>query len=176
MRRREGQKNTLVVHDPCPGYIPPVQRARDEVNASHQQRLTPHQQQHFQCQDNYCDMDQDLDVNMMQEGEGPSVENFQEEIGQIKEGCSHEHNTTAPPTNDNNLPLVVLDCANIGWAFGMDSFNSEGVQAAFQFFEESFRANVLGFLPASYYTRRPKDGGRGNALEHVRKLNWRRVG
>ena len=68
--------------------------------------------------------------------------------------------------NNNDFPTVVLDCANLGWAYGMDAFSPEGVRVAFQFFA-AFRVNVLGFLPASYYTRKPKDGRRGNAVEQV---------
>lgn len=69
-------------------------------------------------------------------------------------------------TQQNEFPTVVLDCANIGWAFGMDSFCPAGLSIAYQFFQ-NFHVNVLGFLPASYYTRRPSNASRDNPMKQT---------
>ena len=59
--------------------------------------------------------------------------------------------------------VVVLDCANIGWAYGIDRFCIHGVQLALQMLSK-YMLHVVAFLPASYHRRRPPRGDRGNAL------------
>jgi hypothetical protein len=58
---------------------------------------------------------------------------------------------------------VVLDGANIGWSFGRTSFSAAGLVIALRFFE-SIKVDTVTFLPASYVTKRPSDGSRGNSL------------
>ena len=60
-------------------------------------------------------------------------------------------------------PLVVLDCANIGWSYGIDSFAAEGVRIVMHYFFE-LQVEVRAFIPASYLRAKPRDGTSGNAL------------
>lgn len=86
----------------------------------------------------------------------------------------HIHSTTTPSTTRStvpaigpifhpNYPFVVLDCANIGWAFGGSCFSSHGIKIAFETFQD-LPINLYGFIPAPYVRRKPTDGSRGNAL------------
>ena len=73
------------------------------------------------------------------------------------------------------VPLVVLDCANIGWCYGVDSFSAEGVNIALRYFQQ-LQLEVQGFLPASYLRAKPTqaDASRGNAMmltEDIELLN-----
>ena len=138
----------------------------------------------------FCDDDMDDDMELEMELDQPPQDLHQQHyqhMGQhtrhqgahIEEMAGlqlqHQHEKEQEQEEDqeegDDYPTVVLDCANIGWAFGMDSFSSRGVQLAYQFFQ-GFRVHVLGFLPASYYKRRPKDGSRGNAVEQVTSGKW----
>ena len=60
-------------------------------------------------------------------------------------------------------PLVVLDCANIGWTYGIDFFCAKGVDIAISYFVEN-GANVIGFLPAYYLYKKPSDGCKQNSV------------
>lgn len=76
---------------------------------------------------------------------------------------------------ERSVPLVVLDCANIGWCYGVDSFSAEGVNIALRYFQQ-LQLEVQGFLPASYLRAKPTqaDSSRGNAMmltEDIELLN-----
>jgi hypothetical protein len=65
------------------------------------------------------------------------------------------------------VPLVVLDCANIGWTYGQNEcFDATGVYVAMQYFAQQLQLDVQGFLPASYLRARPRgtDPDRSSAL------------
>lgn len=64
-----------------------------------------------------------------------------------------------------SVPLVVLDCANIGWCYGGDSFSAEGVTIAIQYFRQ-LQTEVQGFIPASYLRAKPSHAvsSTGNAM------------
>lgn len=68
-----------------------------------------------------------------------------------------------PSIPQHSGTVVVLDCANIGWAYGIDRFCIRGVQLALQMLSK-YMLHVVAFLPASYHRRRPARGDRGNAL------------
>jgi len=58
--------------------------------------------------------------------------------------------------------LVVLDAANIGWAYSRDQrFDVTGVEAAIRFFKSLPQVTVTGFLPAAMVRRRPAEGSGG---------------
>ena len=141
-----------MIHDPCPGYVPPEIGEREETQQSHQQGLV---QENQKCE--YDDvMEEDVDMDFEQD-----------ECNDLSLNVYQSDEDTHEKTSlDNDHPTVVLDCANIGWEFGKDEFNAHGVQLAYQYFAE-FTVNIIGFLPAKYYKRRPKDGSRGNAIEKV---------
>jgi hypothetical protein len=67
------------------------------------------------------------------------------------------------PIFSPHYPFVVLDCANIGWAFGGSCFSSLGIKIAFDTFQD-LPVNAYGFIPAPYVRRKPTDGSRGNSL------------
>ena len=86
----------------------------------------------------------------------------------------HIHSTSTSSTTEStvptigpifhpNHPFVVLDCANIGWAFGGSCFSSLGIKIAFETFQD-LPINLYGFIPAPYVRRKPTDGSRGNSL------------
>lgn len=56
---------------------------------------------------------------------------------------------------DRAVPLVVLDCANIGWCYGIDSFSAHGVCIAIAYFQ-SLQVEVQAFLPAAYMRVKPR--------------------
>jgi len=56
---------------------------------------------------------------------------------------------------DEPLLTVVLDCANIGWAYGHTQFNVDGVIKAISFFE-SLNIRVVGFLPLGYLRKKTR--------------------
>jgi hypothetical protein len=64
-------------------------------------------------------------------------------------------------TNSETQPLVVLDCANIGWCYGKSEFLIDGIELSLHFFRQ-FDVRVVAFIPASYIRSKPKDGSRGN--------------
>jgi hypothetical protein len=71
---------------------------------------------------------------------------------------------------DRNRPLIVLDCANIGWTYGIESFSAAGVLIAINYFR-SMDADVKAFLPASYIRSKP---GKVNAVmitEDIERLS-----
>ena len=156
MQKSQGQKTTLVVHDPCPGYVPPAQREREAARETRQLHL---QQQQYNENDINDDGNDDA---------GMELELDDQEEEQQAQPLKQYDNFQIPPQKQqsNDFPTVVLDCANIGWAFGMETFSPAGLSIAFQFFRD-FHVNVVGFLPASYYTRRPTDGSRGNPMKQV---------
>ena len=61
---------------------------------------------------------------------------------------------------------VVLDAANIGWAFGEDHFNAEGITRAMDFFADVPFISVTSFLPAAFVKKKPTGEGKkgGNAM------------
>ena len=76
---------------------------------------------------------------------------------------------------DSNKPLVVLDCANIGWSYGKNElFNVHGLELVLDYFlKVSILCKVVAFIPSSYVRYRPNDGTRGNAkmmTEDIDKL------
>jgi hypothetical protein len=71
--------------------------------------------------------------------------------------------TLSGPIFSPHYPFVVLDCANIGWAFGGSCFSSLGIKIAFDTFQD-LPINLYGFIPAPYVRRKPTDGSRGNSL------------
>lgn len=63
-------------------------------------------------------------------------------------------------------PLVVLDCANIGWSYGIHRFNVHGVILAIQYFQQ-LDIEIQAFIPVSYLRLKPRlstDDSRENAL------------
>eukprot|EP01039_Chlorochromonas_danica_P010768 gene10768-11968_t len=50
---------------------------------------------------------------------------------------------------DRSKILIVLDCANIGWNYGLDRFSAKGVQLSLDFFS-AWAVEVRAFLPESY--------------------------
>lgn len=64
---------------------------------------------------------------------------------------------------DRSTPLVVLDAANIGWCYGIDSFDATGVCIALDYFRR-LSVEVRAFIPAVYLRSKPTDGTRGNAV------------
>jgi hypothetical protein len=63
---------------------------------------------------------------------------------------------------DKSKPLVVLDGANIGWAYGDTSFYVQGLKIALDHLS-TFPLNVVTFIPSAFLRRRPRDGSKGNA-------------
>jgi hypothetical protein len=64
----------------------------------------------------------------------------------------------------NNLPVVVLDCANIGWSYGITDYSSHGVIECFRYLDNfSNIINIIGFIPSSYVRKKPQSS-RGNAM------------
>ena len=70
---------------------------------------------------------------------------------------------------------VILDCANIGYAYAQNQcFSINGVDLALKYFESYGFIRVTAFIPASYLRRKPRDGSKGNVLmetEDWTKLN-----
>jgi hypothetical protein len=64
--------------------------------------------------------------------------------------------------------LLVIDCANVGMEYGrQDTFNFQGVEVAMAHFSSQLGVNdleVMGFIPAKFYRRKPRDGIGSNAL------------
>jgi hypothetical protein len=83
------------------------------------------------------------------------------------------HDTFAEMVNDapneRAIPLVVLDCANIGWNFGVNAFDARGVELAISYFRHN-HIDVVAFIPASYLRAKPRQihgtvqPVRGNAM------------
>jgi hypothetical protein len=71
--------------------------------------------------------------------------------------------------NERAVPLVVLDCANIGWNFAVNAFDARGVELAISYFHRQ-NIDVVAFIPASYLRAKPRQihGAvqpvRGNAM------------
>ena len=71
----------------------------------------------------------------------------------------------------NSKPLVVLDCANIGWLYGADIvFDPEGIERALAFFRQR-DVEVVAFIPSSYMKKKPRGGGQGNACMETDTLD-----
>ena len=66
--------------------------------------------------------------------------------------------------DDNDVILVVLDCANIGWFFGKDHFSAFGIKYTLDYFERFEFLKVVAFIPASYINRKPKRDENVNPL------------
>mmetsp|Transcript_21436 Transcript_21436/g.20732 ORF Transcript_21436/g.20732 Transcript_21436/m.20732 type:complete len:318 (+) Transcript_21436:124-1077(+) len=64
--------------------------------------------------------------------------------------------------SENKRTLVVLDCANIGWAHGGDHFSAAGIQIAINFFS-NYKVDIVAFIPSNYLRKKPRDGARGNS-------------
>lgn len=66
---------------------------------------------------------------------------------------------------DRVVPLVVLDCANIGWCYGVDRFDAQGVIVALLYFQ-SRHLECQAFIPAAYLRVKPRrfDNLTGNAM------------
>jgi hypothetical protein len=68
--------------------------------------------------------------------------------------------------SERDVPLVVLDCANIGWNYGREVFDPRGIEIALKYFH-GMKIEVQAFLPAGFLRAKPRsiDGtARGNAL------------
>lgn len=69
---------------------------------------------------------------------------------------------------DRSKVLIVLDCANIGWEYGIDSFSVLGMQLAMDYLM-AMEVDIKAFLPASYMR---KNGRRAfNPSEDVSLLD-----
>jgi hypothetical protein len=56
---------------------------------------------------------------------------------------------------ERNIPLVVLDSANIGWNYGKTRFSVYGLQLALAYFAQySHRLEVKAFIPSSYVQKK----------------------
>lgn len=66
---------------------------------------------------------------------------------------------------DRTVPLVVLDCANIGWSYGIDNFSAQGVNIAIQYFQ-ALGVEIQAFIPAAYLRSKPRrmDNISGSAM------------
>jgi hypothetical protein len=64
--------------------------------------------------------------------------------------------------NVDSSIAVVLDCANIGFAYGITKFEIQGVVSAIKYFESFAHVDISAFIPSSYLRRKPMDGTRGN--------------
>jgi hypothetical protein len=73
---------------------------------------------------------------------------------------SFEEMVTESP-EDRDCLLVVLDGANIGYAFGNGVFIGRGLEIAIKYFTE-LGIQVRAFLPAHIVKSKPRDGTRGN--------------
>jgi hypothetical protein len=92
----------------------------------------------------------------------PSVE---EAFGEMLE--------TTPQASASGL-LVVLDAANIGWAYGRDNrFDVTGIEAAVRFFS-TFKVTVTAFIPAAFVRKRPSEGSGGVNAKMVTD-EWERL-
>ena len=70
--------------------------------------------------------------------------------------------------------LVVLDAANIGWAYGRDNtFDVTGVESAIRYFS-SYRVTVTAFIPAGFVRKRPQEGSGGANAKMVTD-EWERL-
>ena len=70
--------------------------------------------------------------------------------------------------------LVVLDAANIGWAYGRDNtFDVTGVESAIRYFS-SYRVTVTAFIPAAFVRKRPQEGSGGANAKMVTD-EWERL-
>ena len=78
------------------------------------------------------------------------------------------------PRDTSNRPLVVLDAANIGWAYGKgERFDVTGVESALSFLGQ-YNVSIGAFLPAGYLRKKPQEGGNlQNAL--MRTDEWERI-
>eukprot|EP01040_Poterioochromonas_malhamensis_P020044 gene20044-23844_t len=54
---------------------------------------------------------------------------------------------------DRKVPLVVLDCANIGWNYGNDAFSAYGLQLVISYFKQ-YHVEIKAFIPSSYVQKR----------------------
>lgn len=54
---------------------------------------------------------------------------------------------------DRKIPLVVLDCANIGWNYGNDAFSAYGLQLVISYFKQ-YHVEIKAFIPSSYVQKR----------------------
>ena len=75
---------------------------------------------------------------------------------------SFEEMVTDQPSQ-NKRTLVVLDCANIGWAYGESQFLADGIRIALDFFK-LYEVDVISFIPSSYVKKKPRDGSSGNSM------------
>ena len=75
---------------------------------------------------------------------------------------SFEEMVTDQPSQ-NKRTLVVLDCANIGWAYGESQFLADGIRLALDFFKH-YEVDVIAFIPSSYVKKKPRDGSSGNSM------------
>jgi hypothetical protein len=198
--QRKGQKTTLVIHDPCPGYIPPSQRSHSHQTHTHTHTHEQDQSHHqYQSHHHHASPTAYTHDYSMNEGEDEGEDMAGMDLDMDEEHYSHSLNHShsqycseseqCPGTSNelqevevkrkqvdekseeqsNGFPTVVLDCANIGWAYGVDSFSPVGLSIVYKFFQD-FHVNVIGFIPASYYTRRPKDGSRSNPMKQVTNI------
>ena len=66
------------------------------------------------------------------------------------------------PINPTMKPLVVLDCANLGWMYGGGKgFEPTGIEIALAFFSSFPAITVVAFIPAHYLKKKPRDGTAG---------------
>lgn len=57
--------------------------------------------------------------------------------------------------SEKRKTLVVLDCANIGWAYGGSIFCADGINIAINFFS-NYKVDVIAFIPSSYLKKKPR--------------------
>ncbi len=74
------------------------------------------------------------------------------------------------PANEENV-LIVLDCANIGWSYGVDRFSANGVKLAISYFQQ-LHMNIRAFLPAPFIKAKPKDGLKYNAVMETDGIDY----
>eukprot|EP01040_Poterioochromonas_malhamensis_P011128 gene11128-12127_t len=54
---------------------------------------------------------------------------------------------------DRKVPLVVLDCANIGWNYGNDAFSAYGLQLVISYFKQ-YHVEIKAFIPSMYVQKK----------------------
>ena len=68
------------------------------------------------------------------------------------------------------LPLVVLDCANIGWNYGNHSFQAGGIEITIKFFQK-LHFEIQAFIPAGFLRVKPRQimGNNDNSYKNHNK-------
>lgn len=103
--------------------------------------------------------DDNNDLKMDLYPETPSVLDANDDINIVRDAFSE---MVSESTSQIDKIVVVLDCANVGWSFGMDHFSAIGVDIAVKYFQSFEMVQIYGFIPASFLRKKPSNGLKGN--------------